>query len=230
MILAAGLGRRMRPLTDRIPKPLVRLGGKAMIDYSLQMIQGAGIRDIVVNYHHLGSMVRDHVRDLSGFNVTLSDETDRLLETGGGVAKALDQLGGGPFFVLNSDVVVRDAAENSLNLMRRMWDGAKMDALLLLHPVSSARGYTGKGDFVMNSAGRLTRRAELERAPFMFTGVQLLSPHLFENCPEGAFSLNWIYDKAASRGRLYGLRHEGNWLHVGTEAALAAAEKEMSPS
>lgn len=230
MILAAGLGRRMRPLTDRIPKPLVRLGGKAMIDYSLDMIQGAGITDIVVNHHHLGVMVKDHIAGLTEFTAHLSDETDQLLETGGGVARALSYLGEQPFFVLNSDVVVRDAGENSLSKMRRMWDPAKMDALLLLHPVSSASGYTGKGDFLMEAEGRLARRSEQEVAPFMFTGIQLLSPQLFENCPQAPFSLNWVYDKAAQNGRLFGLRHEGDWLHVGTEAALAAAEREMAPS
>jgi N-acetyl-alpha-D-muramate 1-phosphate uridylyltransferase len=224
MILAAGLGRRMRPLTDRIPKPLVRLGGKALIDYSLDMVQGAGISDIVVNHHHLGSMVKDHVSALTGFNIFLSDESDQLLETGGGVAKVLDQFEGQPFFVLNSDVIVQDALENSLLELRRRWDSDKMDALLLLHPVATAVGYTGKGDFIMAANGRLERRPELEMAPFMFTGIQLLSPELFNDCPQGPFSLNLIYDKAAESDRLYGLRHQGKWLHVGTEAALAEAE------
>ena len=230
MILAAGKGTRLRPLTDKTPKPLVEVAGKPLIDYCFDLLRDAGIRDVVVNKHHLGEQIEAHVRDLAQFRITVSDETDALLETGGGVRKALPSLGNDPFFVLNSDVIVRDSGPSSLRQMWERWNPDEMDALLLLHPTITAIGYTGRGDFTMDSIGVIERREERSVAPYLFTGVQLLNPALFEECPEGAFSLNVIYDKAAARGRLFGIRHEGQWLHVGTARALAEASRKVAGS
>lgn len=223
MILAAGKGTRLRPLTDTTPKPLVKVAGKALIDYSFDLLRGAAIRQIVVNKHHLADQVEKHVSAIQNFNIAVSDETKDLLETGGGVKKALPFLGVAPFFVLNSDVIVLDTKSSSLRRMQERWDYGEMDVLLLLHPTKTAVGYEGQGDFFMDEGGQISRRNPGQPAPFMFTGVQLLSPALFEGSPEGAFSLNLIYDKALATGRLFGLPHEGQWLHVGTEEALMVA-------
>ncbi len=223
MVLAAGKGTRLRPRTDTTPKPLVEVAGKALIDYSFDMLRAGGIQEVVVNKHHLAEQIEAHVQHVKDLEIVLSDETDQLLETGGGVAKALPLLGENPFFVLNSDVIVLDAGANSLRRLQEMWDPAHMDALLLLHPVTTAVGYEGQGDFFLEESGRLTRRLMGQPAPFMFTGIQLLHPRLLEGCPSGPFSLNVIYDKALAQGRLFGLRHNGKWLHVGTEEALEAA-------
>jgi MurNAc alpha-1-phosphate uridylyltransferase len=223
MVLAAGKGTRLRPRTDTTPKPLVKVAGKALIDYSFDILRAGDVRDVVVNKYHLADQIETHVQQVKDLKVELSDETNQLLETGGGVAKALTLLGQEPFFVLNSDVIVLDAGKNSLHRMQDMWDPEVMDALLLLHPVSTAVGYEGQGDFFLQECGRLARRQPDNPAPYMFTGVQLLHPRLFEGCPSGPFSLNVIYDKALAQGRLFGLHHEGKWLHVGTEEALEAA-------
>jgi MurNAc alpha-1-phosphate uridylyltransferase len=227
MILAAGIGSRLRPITDKTPKPLVKVADRALIDYCFDLLRGAGIRQVVVNKHHLGEQIEAHVRRIPDFEITVSDETDALLETGGGVLKALPLLGNSPFFVLNSDVIVRDSGSSSLRQMRERWDPAEMDALLLLHPTTTAIGYAGRGDFTMDGIGLATRREERSVAPYLFSGVQILNPALFEDCPSGPFSLNLIYDKAAARGRLFGLRHEGQWLHVGTARALIEASRKV---
>lgn len=223
MILAAGKGTRLRPRTETTPKPLVKVAGKALIDYSFDLLKMAYIQEVVVNKHYLGDQIEDHVRAKEGFNVQVSDETDKLLETGGGARKALPMLGLSPFFVLNSDVIVLDHGPNSLRKMKKYWNPAKMDALLLLHPIETAVGYEGQGDFFLDAAGQITRRKPGQSAPYMFTGIQLLSPTLFDDVGEDIFSLNVLYDKAAAAGRLFGLPHEGKWLHVGTEEALLVA-------
>jgi MurNAc alpha-1-phosphate uridylyltransferase len=230
MILAAGKGTRLRPITDRTPKPLVKVAGRPLIEYSFDLLKAAGIRRVVVNKHHLADQIEAYVANREDFEITVSDETAALLETGGGVLKALPLLGKNPFFVLNSDVIVRDHRTNSLIQMVSRWNPEEMDVLLLLHPVSSADGYQGRGDFTMDESGQLTRRDERSSAPFMFTGIQLLNPALFDDSPEGAFSLNVIYDKAADAGRLFGLRHDGQWLHVGTEEALESASRKIDGS
>nr|WP_246157203.1 nucleotidyltransferase family protein [Sneathiella litorea] len=223
MILAAGLGTRLRPITDRTPKPLVRVAGRALIDYCLDLLRVAGIRRVVVNKHHLAGQIADFVGNVTDLDIKLSDETAALLETGGGVKKALPVLGKDPFYVLNSDVIVLDSGTSSLKEMHDVWDGEKMDALLLLHPVETAVGYAGGGDFHLGTDGSLTRRQKGEGAPYLFTGVQILNPKLFEDTPGGAFSLNLLYDKALENGRLFGLVHQGHWLHVGTPEALEEA-------
>ncbi|WP_373087868.1 nucleotidyltransferase family protein [Sneathiella sp.] len=225
MVLAAGLGTRLRPLTETTPKPLVKVAGKALLDYCLDLLRVADIRNAVVNTHYLGSQIETHVKAVTDLAITISDESACLLETGGGVKKALSLLGDAPFFVLNSDVIVRDRGMNSLARMHDRWNPDEMDALLLLHPTVSAISYEGRGDFTMNRGGIAERRDERSVAPYLFTGVQLLNPALFEGTPEGPFSLNLLYDKAAANGRLVGLRHDGQWLHVGTAAALATADR-----
>lgn len=226
MILAAGLGTRLRPITDVTPKPLVKVAGRALIDYCFDLLRQAGISRAVVNKHHLAEQISDYAEAVTDLEVNVSDETQALLETGGGVKKALPLLGELPFFVLNSDVIVLDTGASSLLQMHDMWEDGKMDALLLLHPVETAVGYAGSGDFHLGADGRLTRRMQGEGAPYLFTGVQLLNPVLFDDMPEGAFSLNLLYDKALASGRLYGLVHHGHWLHVGTpEAVIEAGER-----
>lgn len=226
MILAAGLGTRLRPITDVTPKPLVQVAGRALIDYCFDLLRRANIHSVVVNKHHLAAQISDYVETIKDLEIAVSDETAALLETGGGVKKALSLLGDAPFFVLNSDVIVLDSGESSLQKMHDLWDHDEMDAVLLLHPVETAVGYAGGGDFHLGDDGRLTRRRKGEGAPYLFTGIQLLNPALFDGTPEGAFSLNLLYDRALESGRLFGLVHQGHWLHVGTpEAVIDAGDR-----
>ncbi|HUN50317.1 MAG TPA: nucleotidyltransferase family protein [Candidatus Sulfotelmatobacter sp.] len=229
MVLAAGLGIRLRPLTLDRPKALVQVAGRSLVDHTLDRLAAFGIATAVVNLHYKGNSLRQHLATRKQPKIMLSDETAELLDTGGGVAKALPLLGADPFYVLNCDIVWRDARENSLLRLAERWDDAAMDALLLLQPTVSAIGYRGVGDFNMDPDGWLTRRAEGMVAPFVFTGVQILHPRLFRGCPAGAFSLNRLYDRAVEAGRLYGLRHEGDWMDVGTPAGLQAAEAALAP-
>lgn len=225
MVLAAGLGKRLMPLTEHTPKPLVKVDGKPLIDYALDVVRGAGIGEVVVNCHHLADQVEAHVKNIEDLNVILSDERGELLETGGGVQKALPKLGTSPFAVLNSDVIVRDGANSSLKNLLKAWDPERMDVLLLMQRTQEAVGYQGKGDYNMDERGRLIRRDEREMAPFLFAGVQIVNPDLFEGIDKGAFSMNRIFDRAEARGRLFGLPHNGQWLHVGDPDALQQAEK-----
>ncbi|WP_368744750.1 nucleotidyltransferase family protein [Desertibaculum subflavum] len=224
MVLAAGLGLRMRPLTLDLPKAMVEVKGRSLIDRALDRLKAAGIAKVVVNLHHKGNTLKRHLAERNDIEIAFSDETELLLETGGGVARALPLLGSGPFFVVNSDVIWLDAQGDSLHALAAAWDDAAMDALLLMHPTVMAVGYSGMGDFDMAADGRLTRREQRHVAPFLFTGIQLLHPRLFDDAPPGPFSLNRLYDKAAESGRLFGLRHQGIWMDVGTPAGLKAAE------
>lgn len=223
MVLAAGLGQRMRPLTDKLPKPLVPLRGEAMLDTILDRLAGHGIAKAVVNLHYLGQMIEAHLADRKTPAVVFSQEDD-LLETGGGVKKALPLLGAAPFFVLNGDVCWLDGLTPALERLAAAWNEDEMDALLLLHPTCSAFGYEGVGDYFMDPEGRLRRRQERQIAPFIHAGIQVLHPRLFEGTPEGSFSLNKLYDKAQEAERLWGLRHDGEWYHVGTPQELRAVE------
>jgi MurNAc alpha-1-phosphate uridylyltransferase len=223
MVLAAGLGERMRPLTDTTPKPMIEVRGQPMIDRVLDRLEAAGVSEAVVNLHHLGAMLERHLAARDRPRIVFSPEDD-LLDTGGGVTKALPQLGKRPFFALNGDVVWLDGGTPALERLAAAWDGAAMDVLLLLHPTVSAHGYHGAGDFFMSPVGRLRRRREREVAPYIFAGVQILHPRIFEDVPAGAFSLNLLYDRAAEAERLWGLRHDGEWFHVGTPEALAEVE------
>ena len=224
MVLAAGYGVRMRPLTETRPKPLIEVAGRTMLDRVLDRLQGAGLRRAVVNHHHLGAMIEAHLAQRDDFDFALSAEAE-LLDTGGGVAKALPLLGQQPFFVVNGDVVWLDGLSPAFERLAVAWDDGKMDALLLLHPVVAAHGYEGNGDYFASSTGQLRRRREREVAPFIFAGLQILSPKLFAGAPEGAFSLNRLYDKAEAAGRLWGIRHDGEWFHVGTPEGLNEVEE-----
>lgn len=230
MVLAAGLGLRLRPLTLDRPKALVEVGGVPLIDRTLDRLHATGVARAVVNLHYKGNSLRQHLARRRSPEIVLSDETALLLETGGGVKKALGLLRSAPFFVVNCDIIWRDAHGDSLADLARRWDDGAMDALLLLHPTVSAIGYAGVGDFFMDPMGRLARRPESVVAPFVFTGVQLLHPRLFEGAPEGPFSLNRLYDAAAENGRLFGLRHDGAWMDVGTPAGLQEAERALAES
>jgi len=223
MVLAAGLGQRMRPITDKMPKPLVPLRGEAMLDTILDRLEVHGIEKVVVNLHYLGGMIVDHLKGRKQPGIVFSQE-DALLETGGGVRKALPLLGDEAFFVLNGDVCWLDSLTPALERLADAWDEAEMDALLLLHPTCSAFGYEGIGDYFMDPVGRLRRRQERQIAPFIHAGIQILHPRLFDGAPEGSFSLNKLYDKAQEAERLWGVRHDGEWYHVGTPAELRAVE------
>lgn len=223
MVLAAGFGKRMRPLTDRIPKPLVPLLGKPLIDWTLARLRDGAVTNFVVNSHYKGDQIAAHFTDAK--NITLSPETE-ILETGGGVKKALPLLGTGPFFVANADIVWLDGTQPAIARMRDVFDPNRMDALLLVHPTVATGGdYDGVGDYHLDNTGVLSRRSGSDEAPFVFTGVSILKPDLFSDTPEGAFSLNVIFDRAQEAGRLYGLVHDGEWYHVGTPAALSLTEQ-----
>jgi N-acetyl-alpha-D-muramate 1-phosphate uridylyltransferase len=224
MVLAAGLGERMRPLTDRLPKPLVRVSGKALLDHVLDRLAAAGIERAVVNVHYLANQIERHVAGRAKPQIAISDERAALLGTGGGVVKALDKLGAEPFIHVNSDTIWIDGARPNLERLAEAFDPATMDALLLLAPVASSIGYAGRGDFSMTADGRLVRRGDNETAPFVYAGAALLRPALFADAPAGAFALTRLFDRAAAARRLYGLRLEGVWMHVGTPDAIAQAE------
>ncbi len=227
MVLAAGLGQRMRPITLTLPKPLVRIGGRAMLDHALDRLAEAGIPRAVVNVHHLADQIEAHLKDRAAPAITISDERDALLETGGGCKRALPLLGGEPFLVLNSDSLWTEDGRSNVARLVEAWDPGAMDILLLVAEVAGSLGYDGAGDFEMDAAGRLTRRAPGGRAPFVYAGVAILKPDLFAGTPEGAWSLNLLFDRAVAAGRLHGLSLEGQWLHVGTPEAIPAAEARM---
>lgn len=227
MALAAGRGERLRPLTDTLPKPLVKVAGRAMLDRALDSLAAAGVAEAVVNVRHLAGRIEAHVDGRDRPRVTLSRET-ATLDTGGGVANALARFAGEPFCVANTDVVALDGVEPAWARLGRAWSDAAMDALLLLVPAAGAVGYEGRGDFQFDGAGRPRRRREREIASFVFAGRSILSPRLFDDCPKGAFSLNLLFDRALAAGRLAAIVHDGAWLHVGTPAALREAEAAMA--
>ncbi len=227
MVLAAGRGERMRPLTDKTPKPLIEVMGRSMLDRVFDRLSAVGIKDAVVNLHHLGEQIEAHLNERGDMKIAFSHEDDLLLETGGGVAKAQSLLGKKPFYVINGDVVWLDGGTPALQRLAEAWDDKHMDLLLLLHPVTVAHGYEGQGDFFMDPAGRLSRRGEREIAPFIFAGIQILHPRILKDLPEGAFSLNLLYDRAIEAERLWGVRHDGEWFHVGTPESLADTEDKL---
>ncbi|MGB3844701.1 nucleotidyltransferase family protein [Sphingopyxis sp. YF1] len=229
MVMAAGIGKRMRPLTATRPKPLVRVAGKALIDHSLDRIEAAGIPHVVVNVHYLADALEAHLAaQRRPFSIAISDERAHLLETGGGMVKALPQLRGDPILIVNSDNIWTDGPQDSILNLASHWDGARMDALLLVIRQASATGHSGRGDFHMDPSGRLSRRRAGRVAPFVYTGVQLISPRLLEDAPDGAFSTNMLWDRAIAAGRLYGLSHMGQWFEVGTPTAIAPTETALT--
>jgi N-acetyl-alpha-D-muramate 1-phosphate uridylyltransferase len=228
IVLAAGLGTRMRPYNGHIPKPLVEIGGKSLIDYSLDRLADAGVERAVVNVHHLADALERHLAPRRRPQIVISDERSELLGTGGGIAKALPQLGDAPFFLVNSDTVWLDGVKPNFTRLAEAFDPATMDLLLLLAPTAGSIGYSGRGDFAMLPDGRLRRRREHEVVPFVYAGAAILSPALFADVPSGAFSLTLLFDRAGASGRLHGLRLEGVWMHVGTPEAVAAAEAALA--
>lgn len=225
MVMAAGLGKRMRPLTATRPKPLVSVGGRTLLDRTLDHLRAAGIGRAVVNVHYLADAIEAHLRTRGeGLEVLISDERDKLLETGGGVVKALPLIDRDTFFVVNSDNLWVDGSVDTLKLVADRWDDAEMDALLLLVPYARASCHSGQGDFHMGPTGRLRRRAHGRVAPFVYTGIQLISRRLLADPPEGAFSTNIFWDRAIATGRLYGVVHPGLWFDVGTPQAVKRTE------
>ena len=230
-VLAAGLGKRMRPITATVPKPLVEVAGRALIDHALDRAAEGGIAQAVVNVHYLADLIEGHVgRRTEAPSVRISDEREALLETGGGVKKALPLLGPDPFVVFNSDSFWLEGPKSNLVRLIETWRPDSMDILLLVAPTATSLGYEGAGDFVMTANGALQRRSEREVAPFIYAGVAILKPALFAQTPEGSFSLNLLFDRAIERERLFGLRLDGQWLHVGTPEAIQAAEARVKAS
>lgn len=227
IVLAAGLGKRMRPLTDTTPKPLIRVAGKPLIDWVLDYLSQSGVVEAVVNISYLGQQIEAHLASRSHPRTQLSRE-EVPLETGGGIFKALPLLGVDSFISCNSDAICIDGALPVFERLAAAWDDTRMDALLLLHPVATASGYEGAGDFFLEPDGRVKRRRGDENAPYVFTGIQILHPRLFEACPDGAFSLNILYDRSRDAEgvlhRVHAIVHDGAWLHVGDIAGLNSAE------
>ena len=224
MVLAAGLGTRMRPLTNHVPKPLVMVRGKALIDHVIDRLAEAGVERVVVNVHHHATLLREHLAKRKDVEICVSDESDRVLGSGGGIFKALPLFNGAPFFVHNADSIWVEGYGQALSRMIARWNPEEMDALLLVASLVNAIGYEGPGDFLMDSDGRLARVPEQRLSPFAFPGVQIIHPRFFDGCSEGDFSINPLWDRAMERGRLYGMRLEGVWMHVGTPDALAQTE------
>jgi MurNAc alpha-1-phosphate uridylyltransferase len=225
MVLAAGLGKRMRPLTATRPKPLVEVAGKPLLDHALDRLKAAGVKRAVVNVHYLADALEAHLkRRVQGIEIIVSDERQQLLETGGGLVKALPLIDADPFLVVNSDNLWVDGPADSIRSLAARWDDAAMDALLLLVPLARANCHRGRGDFHMDGSGRLSRRKPGRVAPFVFTGVQIVSKRLFEGAKAEPFSLNILWDRAITQGRAFGLVHNGLWFDVGTPPAIKRTE------
>lgn len=225
MILAAGRGKRMRPITATTPKPLIEVNGQALIDHGFDRLAEAGVSSCVVNVHYLADLVEVHVLRRADMEILISNERDELLDTGGGIKRALPLLGEDPFFQLNADTAYWiEGVKPNLEHMVDAWDPDRMDALLLVAETVKAVGYSGRGDFDMAKDGSLIRRTERAVAPFAYAGAAILHPRLFEASPDGPFSMNVLFDRAIEAGRLYGVQMEGVWLHIGTPEAIVAAE------
>jgi MurNAc alpha-1-phosphate uridylyltransferase len=226
MVMAAGLGKRMRPLTEFRPKPMVEVAGKPLIDHALDRLRAAGVRKAVVNVHYLADLLEEHVKDqVQGLEIAVSDERDLLLETGGGLVKALPLIDSDPFFSVNSDNLWIDGPVDTLRLLASHWDDDRMDALLLLVPLARAIGHLGKGDFHMSATGEIRRRTDGNVAPFVFTGIQIVSKRLFAGeMPQGPFSTNILWDRAMEAGRCFGSVHQGLWFDVGRPESIQLVE------
>lgn len=223
MVLAAGLGTRMRPITNHMPKPLVRVGGKTLLDWGLDALAEAGIRDAVVNVHYFPDMVIEHVAHRQMPAITISDERDHLLDSAGGIVKALPFFGEEPFFILNADTFWIDREGSNLKRLASFWDGERMDILLMLADPQIATGHTGKLDFLMDDGGALERTRGTDSG-YIYAGAAILHPRIFAGASPEPHSLNLYFDRAISAGRLFGLPLDGHWLTVGTPDAIAPAE------
>lgn len=227
MLMAAGLGKRMRPLTATRPKPLIEVAGKPLIDHVLDRLKAAGVRKTIVNVHYLPDAIEAHLKNrVKGIEFAVSDERDRLLETGGGIARAMPLIDADPFIAVNADNLWVDGPVDALKLLASGWDDKRMDALLLLVPLAKANCHQGRGDFHMSATGALTRRRPRGVAPFVFTGIQMVSKRLFADpLPEGPFSTNVVWDRAIATGRLFGAVHQGLWFDVGRPESIKQAEE-----
>jgi len=225
MIMAAGLGKRMRPLTATRPKPLIPVGGKTLLDHVLDRLRAAGVKKVVVNVHYLADALEAHLATRGhGLEVVISDERGQLMETGGGLVKAAPLIDCDPFLALNSDNLWIDGPADTIKLLASQWDGEKMDALLLLVPQARALNHRGMGDFHMDRAGRIRRRERSHVAPFVFTGIQMVSKRLLRDAPGGPFSTNLLWDRAIEEGRAFGAVHQGLWFDVGTPQSIPMTE------
>ncbi|MEM8987251.1 MAG: nucleotidyltransferase family protein [Pseudomonadota bacterium] len=229
MVMAAGLGKRMRPLTETRPKPLVEAAGRPLIDYALERLVQAGVKRAVVNVHYLADQIEAHLETRTRPEIVISDERGELMDTGGGLVKAAPHLGQNPILCTNTDAILADGeAGDALARLAAAWDDDAMDALLLLCPKDAASGYDGDGDFLCgDDGGRLRRRPQRGDAPYVFTGWQILHPRLWADAPEGPFSTNLLWNKADAAGRLHGLIHDGFWMHVGSPDGLKEAERRL---
>jgi len=228
MIMGAGMGSRMRPLTDDRPKPLVTVAGKTLIDHSIDRLVAAGVTRIVVNVHYKADMLREHLARRHGMEIVISDETEKLLDTGGGVVKAMPHFGGEPFFIVNSDSIWVEGRTAALPAMQAAWNAQTMDGLLLLADMETALGYDGDGDFALDGEGRITRARDRDQQPWAYPGIQIVHPRLFADAPAGAFSTNMVWDRAIAARRLSGIVLDGVWLHVGTPQARDEAQEYLS--
>lgn len=226
MVLAAGFGTRLRPLTETTPKAMVKVLGRPMIDIVLDRLRDAGIKRAVINLHHLGHVIRAHLKKRDDLDIIFSEEAE-ILETGGGIVKALPLLGDAPFFTVNAKIMWLNGKTDALHRLAQHWDDARMDGLLLLQPTVSAVGYDGRGDFTMDQVGHVRRRLGWQVAPYLYAGIQLCHPRLFRDPPQGAFSTNVVWDRAIEEERLYGIRHDGEWYHVSTPRHLDEVERHL---
>lgn len=228
MVMAAGLGTRMRPLTDDRPKPLIEVAGRTLLDHAIDRFKEVGIRTIVVNVHYKGEMVIAHLKKRNDVEIIIQDERKKLLDTGGALKKALPHFAGQPFFTYNSDSIWLESLGSNLLRMAQRWDDGEMDCLMLMAPTFNSIGYDGKGDFTMDALGRLSRRQPQRVAPFAWPGIQIIHPRLVERGEGEVFSTNRLWDIAAEEGRLFGIRLDGKWMHIGTPEAKDEAEAFMN--
>jgi N-acetyl-alpha-D-muramate 1-phosphate uridylyltransferase len=229
MVLAAGLGTRMRPITDTMPKPLIRVAGKALVDYILDYCRDASVEQAVVNVHYFAEQMEAHLKDVAHPRIVISDERAALLDSGGGVKKALPHLGDKPFFIMNADAIWVDGPTPSLTRLAGHFNPETMDILLLLAHTATATGWGNRGDFAMDQTGRLMRASKSEITPFVYAGAGIWKRELFADRPD-VFSLNRLFDEAIAKGRLHGLRLDGVWMHVGTPDAIPEAEEAIKRS
>src|SRR5436190_21335140 len=230
IVLAAGQGKRMRPVSAVTPKPLVEVGGRALIDYCLDGLAAIGVERAIVNVHYLADLIEAHLKARKAPKIVISDERDVLLETGGGIRRALPLLGNAPFLVRNADSFWLEGVRPNLAWLAGGWDGVRMDGLLLLASTVRSIGYSGRGDFNLEKDGRLARRPERTVAPFVYAGAAIFSRRLFDDAPEGAFSLNLLFDRAIAAGRLFGVRLDGTWINVETPGSIEAATEAIAAS
>lgn len=228
MIMAAGFGTRMRPLTNKIPKPLVKVQGRALIDHVMDRLVEAGVKAIVVNIHYMGNQIKAHVEKRKDVEIIISDETDTILDSGGGIFKALPHFKGEPFYHANADTVWVEGASHALPRLNAAWNPKEMDALMLLASTVTTVCYDGRGDFMMDSEGRLSRVPEGRISPFVWMSMEILHPRLFDSVQPGKFSINPLWDKAIAKGRLFGQRLDGVWMHIDRPEAVTQSEEYLA--